>query len=38
VLWDEDGIVPFLLLEVVSKTYNAEYEPKKLIAAEMGVL
>ena len=38
VLWDEDGIVPSLVLEVVSKTYNAEYEQKKIDYAEMGVL
>ncbi|MFB2969062.1 Uma2 family endonuclease [Aerosakkonema sp. BLCC-F183] len=38
VLWDEDGIVPSLALEVVSKTYNAEYEQKKIDYAEMGVL
>lgn len=38
VLWDEDGIVPSLVLEVVSKTYNAEYEQKKVDYAEMGVL
>lgn len=37
VLWDEDGIVPSLVLEVVSKTYNAEYEQKKIDYAEMGV-
>jgi len=38
VLWDEDGIVPSLVLEVVSKTYNAEYEQKKIDYAQMGVL
>jgi Uma2 family endonuclease len=38
VLWDEDGIMPSLVLEVVSKTYNAEYEQKKIDYAEMGVL
>ncbi|MGA9378749.1 MAG: Uma2 family endonuclease [Phormidium sp.] len=38
VLWDEDGVVPSLVLEVVSKTYNAEYEQKKLDYAQIGVL
>lgn len=38
VLWDEDGVVPSLVLEIVSKTYNAEYEQKKFDYAQMGVL
>lgn len=38
VLWDEDGVVPSLVLEIVSKTYNAEYEQKKIDYAQMGVL
>lgn len=29
VLWEEDGIPPILTLEVVSQTYNGEYEQKK---------
>jgi Uma2 family endonuclease len=29
VLWEEDGIPPILALEVVSQTYNGEYEQKK---------
>lgn len=38
VLWEEDGIVPIWVLEVVSKTYNGEYEQKKIEYAELGVL
>jgi Uma2 family endonuclease len=38
VLWEEDGIVPIWVLEVVSKTYNGEYEQKKTDYAELGVL
>jgi len=38
VLWEEDGIVPRLALEVVSKTYNKEYEQKNLDYAQLGVL
>ena len=38
VLWDEDGVVPSLVLEIVSDTYNAEYEQKKIDYAQMGVL
>ncbi len=38
VLWEEDGIVPIWVLEVVSKTYNGEYEQKKTEYAELGVL
>jgi Uma2 family endonuclease len=37
VLWEEDGIVPIWVLEVVSKTYNGEYEQKKIDYAELGV-
>jgi Uma2 family endonuclease len=28
VLWEEDGIVPYLVLEVVSETYGGEYDTK----------
>jgi Uma2 family endonuclease len=28
VLWEEDGIVPYLVLEVVSATYGGEYDTK----------
>ncbi len=38
VLWEEDGIVPTLTLEVVSKTYGGEYEQKKVDYANLGVL
>ncbi len=38
VLWEEDGIPPILTLEVVSQTYNSEYEQKKLDYAKLGIL
>ena len=38
VLWEEDGIVPSLALEVVSKTYGGEYEQKKVDYAQLGIL
>ena len=38
VLWEEDGIAPIWALEVVSKTYNGEYEQKKLDYAQLGIL
>lgn len=38
VLWEEDGIVPLWVLEVISKTYNGEYEQKKTEYAQLGVL
>lgn len=38
VLWEEDGIVPLWILEVVSKTYNGEYEQKKIDYAQLGIL
>jgi Uma2 family endonuclease len=38
VLWEEDNIAPILTLEVVSKTYDGEYERKKKDYAELGVL
>jgi Uma2 family endonuclease len=38
VLWEEDGIVPLLALEVVSKTYGGEYEQKKIDYANLGIL
>ncbi|KYC37313.1 hypothetical protein WA1_47730 [Scytonema hofmannii PCC 7110] len=38
VLWEEDGIVPIFALEVVSKTYNGEYEQKKIDYAQLGIL
>jgi len=38
VLWEEDGIPPILALEIISKTYNSEYEEKKADYAELGIL
>ena len=38
VLWEEEGIVPLWVLEVVSQTYNGEYEQKKLDYAQLGIL
>ncbi|MBW4574082.1 MAG: Uma2 family endonuclease [Aphanothece sp. CMT-3BRIN-NPC111] len=38
VLWEEDNVVPLLALEVVSKTYNGEYEQKKITYAQLGIL
>lgn len=38
VFWEEDNIPPTLALEVVSKTYGGEYERKKSIYAELGIL
>jgi Uma2 family endonuclease len=38
VLWEEDGIEPILALEVVSQTYNGEYEQKKIDYAQLGIL
>ncbi|MBE9004509.1 Uma2 family endonuclease [Fortiea sp. LEGE XX443] len=38
VMWEEDGISPILTLEIVSQTYNYEYEQKKLDYAQLGVL
>ncbi len=38
VLWEEEGIPPILALEVVSQTYNSEYEQKKIDYAQLGIL
>jgi Uma2 family endonuclease len=38
VLWEEDNIPPIFALEIVSQTYNSEYEQKKISYAELGVL
>ncbi|HLO85724.1 MAG TPA: Uma2 family endonuclease [Nostocaceae cyanobacterium] len=38
VFWEEDGIPPILALEIVSQTYNYEYEQKKIDYAELGIL
>ncbi len=38
VLWEEKGIVPQLVIEVVSKTYRGEYNAKKDLYEQLGVL
>ncbi len=38
VVWEENNIVPRLVLEFVSKTYGNEYDTKKVDYAHMGVL
>lgn len=38
VFWEEDNIAPIFALEVVSRTYNGEYERKKIDYAELGIL
>ena len=38
VAWQENGVVPILALEVVSKTPGGEYKQKKRIYAQEGVL
>ena len=38
VFWEEKDIPPILALEVVSRTYNSEYERKKATYAELGIL
>jgi Uma2 family endonuclease len=38
VLWEENGVIPLFVLEVVSKTYGGEYEQKKIDYAELGIL
>lgn len=38
VLWEENGVVPILMLEVVSKTRSREYSKKKKQYAELGVM
>jgi Uma2 family endonuclease len=38
VLWEENGIVPLFVLEVVSKKYGGEYSKKKEKYRELGVL
>lgn len=37
-VWRENGVIPILVLEVVSQTYRGEYKQKKIDYAEMGVL
>ena len=38
VLWEEDYVAPILAIETVSKTYGGEYEKKRDIYAQLGVL
>ncbi|MEH1910606.1 MAG: Uma2 family endonuclease [Nostoc sp.] len=38
VFWEEDGISPILSLEIVSQTYNFEYEQKKVDYAKLDIL
>ncbi|MBE9168464.1 Uma2 family endonuclease [Pleurocapsales cyanobacterium LEGE 06147] len=38
VVWEEDGVVPVLMLEVVSLTPGGEYDTKMTIYAKLGVL
>lgn len=38
VLWEENGVVPLLAIEVVSKTYGQEYSDKLSKYAQIGVL
>ncbi|WP_366510787.1 Uma2 family endonuclease [Moorena sp. SIO3F7] len=38
VLWEENGVVPILAIEIVSQTYNGEYDQKKLDYADLGLL
>ena len=38
VLWEENNIAPLLALEVISKTYNQEYEDKERKYAQLGIL
>ncbi len=38
VLWEEDGIMPSLALEVVSEHYRGEYDQKKRDYAQLGIL
>ncbi|MCU0523313.1 MAG: Uma2 family endonuclease [Elainella sp. Prado103] len=38
VLWEEDNVPPIFALEVISRTYGKEYEQKKALYAEIGIL
>jgi len=38
VLWEEDGVIPQFILEVVSKSYRGEYTTKKDLYQNLGVL
>jgi Uma2 family endonuclease len=37
-VWEEAGVVPILVLEMVSETYRGEYEEKMGLYAKLGVL
>ncbi|MCY7408356.1 MAG: Uma2 family endonuclease [Alkalinema sp. CAN_BIN05] len=38
VLWEDDGVIPQFILEVVSKSYRGEYTTKKDLYQNLGVL
>ena len=38
VVWEENGVVPILVLEIVSRTYGGEYDIKMNIYSRLGVL
>ena len=38
ILWEENYVVPMLVLEIVSKTYGNEYDEKMIDYARLGVL
>lgn len=38
VVWEENGVVPILVLEIVSRTYGGEYDRKMDIYSRLGVL
>ncbi len=38
VLWEENGVLPQFVLEVVSKKYRGEYSTKKAIYEQLGIL
>lgn len=38
VLWEEQGILPQMVLEVISKTYRGEYSTKKAFYQDLGIL
>ena len=38
ILWEENYVVPILVLEIVSKTYGGEYDEKMIDYARLGVL
>lgn len=38
VVWEENGVVPIFVLEIVSLTYGGEYDTKMAVYARLGVL